>query len=245
MEDPGRYWRNNVVGTLNLVEAALEAGCTRFIFSSTCATYGDHDGVVLDEDTPQRPLNAYGASKLAIEQILENFAESHGLRHVIFRYFNVTGADPQGDIGEFHQPETHLIPLLLDTIAAKRDALIVNGTDYNTADGTCVRDYVHVSDLVEAHLLGLRWLLDDKPNRVFNLGSGTGFSVRDVIAGAQAVTNRIVPFTEGPRRAGDAERLVSGSLRAETELGWVPKRSDLSTMIADAWRWHQTGHYTT
>ena len=245
MEDPGLYWRNNVAGTLNLVEAALNAGCNQFVFSSTCATYGDHDGVLLDEETPQRPLNAYGAGKLAIEHILKNFAESRGLRHVIFRYFNVAGADPEGEIGEFHKPETHLIPLLLDTIAGKRDALTVNGTDYNTTDGTCVRDYVHVSDLVDAHILGLSWLLDDKPNRVFNLGSGTGFSVRDVIEGAQAVTNREVPFVEGPRRAGDAARLVSGSLLAETELGWVPKRSDLSNMIADAWRWHQTGHYRT
>lgn len=244
MQDPGRYWRSNVVGALNLVEAALDAGCDRFVFSSTCATYGDHDGVMLDEETPQHPLNAYGASKLAIEQILRNFGESHGLKHVIFRYFNVAGGDPAGEIGEFHRPETHLIPLMLDAIAGKRDALTVFGTDYDTEDGTCVRDYVHVSDLVDAHLLGLEWLLDNKTNRIFNLGSGKGFSVREVIAASQSVTNRDVPYTEGPRRAGDAASLVSGSLRAETELGWAPERSDLSTMITDAWRWHQTGHYT-
>ena len=243
MKDPGRYWRENVGGAINLVESSIGAGCDRFVFSSTCATYGDHDGVMLDEDTQQRPLNAYGASKLAIEQILDNFSESHGLKHVIFRYFNVAGGDPEGEIGEFHRPETHLIPLMLDAISGRRQSLTVFGTDYDTSDGTCVRDYVHVSDLVDAHLLGLDWVLAGKPNRVFNLGSGKGFSVREVITGSQAVTNRDVPFEEGPRRAGDAASLVSGSLRAETELGWTPKRSDLNTMIADAWRWHQTGHY--
>lgn len=244
MGDPGRYWRVNVDGALNLIEAAVAAGCDRFVFSSTCATYGDHDGVTLDENTRQEPLNAYGASKLAIEQILRNFGDSHGLRHVIFRYFNVAGADPEGEIGEFHRPETHLIPLMLDAIDGKRDALTVFGSDYDTPDGTCVRDYVHVSDLVDAHLLGLSWLMDGNPNRVFNLGSGTGFSVREVIANSRAVTNRDVPIIEGPRRGGDAASLVSGSTLAETELGWRPKRSDLHTMIADAWRWHQTGHYS-
>ena len=245
MSDPGRYWRVNVGGGLNLIEAAVDAGCLNFVFSSTCATYGDHDGVTLNEQTPQQPLNAYGASKMAIERMLENFAESHGLRHVIFRYFNVAGGDPDGDIGEFHRPETHLIPLMLDAIDGKRDALTVFGTDYDTPDGTCIRDYVHVCDLVDAHVLGLRWLQDGKENSVFNLGSGTGFSVREVIANSRAVTNRAVPFHEGPRRAGDAASLVSGSVRAETELGWRPKRSDMRTMIADAWKWHQTGHYNS
>lgn len=244
MRDPGRYWRVNVMGALNLIEAAIAAECRNFVFSSTCATYGDHDGVTLDEDTDQHPLNAYGASKMAVERILENYTESHGMRHVIFRYFNVAGADPAGDVGEFHRPETHLIPLMLDAIDGKRDGLTVYGTDYDTPDGTCIRDYVHVCDLVDAHVLGLRWLLDGKENRVFNLGSGHGFSVREVIANSRTVTNRDVPYTEGPRRSGDAASLVSGSVRAETELGWTPARSDLHTMIADAWRWHQTGHYS-
>lgn len=243
MSEPGRYWRNNVAGSLNLVEAAVTAGCLDFVFSSTCATYGDHDNVVLDETTPQHPLNAYGASKRAIEDILRDFEQAHGLNHVIFRYFNVAGADPDGDVGEFHRPETHLIPLLLDAIDGKRDALTVYGTDYDTPDGTCIRDYVHVCDLVDAHVLGLRWLEQGKGSRVFNLGTGTGFSVKEVIAQSRSVTNREVPFITGPRRAGDCTKLVSGSTRAEAELGWRPKRSRLEVMIADAWRWHQNGHY--
>ncbi|WP_170342681.1 UDP-glucose 4-epimerase GalE [Ruegeria arenilitoris] len=243
MSEPGRYWRNNVTGSLNLIEAAVAAGCLDFVFSSTCATYGDHDNVVLDENTPQHPLNAYGASKRAIEDILRDFEQAHGLNHVIFRYFNVAGADPDGDVGEFHRPETHLVPLLLDAIDGKRDALTVFGTDYDTPDGTCIRDYVHVCDLVDAHVLGLRWLEQGKGSRVFNLGTGTGFSVKEVIAQSHSVTNREVPFNVGPRRAGDCTKLVSGSTRAEAELGWRPKRSRLEVMIADAWRWHQNGHY--
>ncbi|MHA6264336.1 UDP-glucose 4-epimerase GalE [Arenibacterium sp. CAU 1754] len=243
MLHPGLYWRNNVLGSLTLIEAAVAAGCLDFVFSSTCATYGEHDNVVLDEDTAQEPLNAYGGSKQAIEQILRDFGASDGLNHVIFRYFNVAGADPDAEVGEFHQPETHLVPLLLDAIDGKRAALTIFGTDYETPDGTCVRDYVHVCDLVDAHVLGLRWLAEGKGNRVFNLGTGTGFSVREVIDHARVVTNREVPVTTGPRRAGDCTRLVSGSVRAHDELGWTPTRSTLDQMIADAWKWHQTGHY--
>lgn len=243
MSEPGRYWRNNVEGSLTLIEAAVAAGCLDFVFSSTCATYGDQDNVVLDENSAQHPLNAYGASKRAIEDILRDFEAAYGLRNVIFRYFNVAGADPAGEVGEFHQPETHLIPLMLDAIAGKRDALTVYGTDYETPDGTCIRDYVHVCDLVDAHVLGLRWLKDGKGSRVFNLGTGSGFSVREVIDHSRAVTNREVPHVDGERRPGDCTKLVSGSTRAENELGWAPKRSTLEQMISDAWRWHQTGHY--
>jgi UDP-glucose 4-epimerase len=216
-----------------------------FVFSSTCATYGDQDNGVRNEDTPQMPINAYGGSKLAIEQMLQDFAASDGLNHVIFRYFNVAGADPAAEVGEFHQPETHLIPLMLDAIEGKRAALTVFGTDYDTPDGTCIRDYVHVMDLVEAHVLGLKWLQDGKGSRVFNLGTGDGFSVREVIDHSQSVTNKAVPYTEGDRRAGDCTKLVSGSSRAVTELGWTPTRSNLSDMIRDAWRWHQNtdAHY--
>jgi UDP-glucose 4-epimerase len=237
MADPGRYWRVNLGGALNLIEAALAAGCGRIVFSSTCATYGDPDGVLLDEDTPQRPINSYGASKRAIEDMLANFGASHGLQHVIFRYFNVAGADPEGEVGEVHTPETHLIPLMLEAVQGRRPALTLHGTDYPTRDGTCIRDYVHVTDLAEAHVLGLRWLLDGKGSRAFNLGTGTGFSVREVIDHARIVTNRAVPATEGPRRAGDAVSLVSGSARAREELGWVPARSTLPQMIRDAWAW--------
>lgn len=243
MKDPGLYWRENVTGALNLIEASVEANCKRFVFSSTCATYGDQDGVVLDEHSKQMPINAYGASKLAIEQILENFEATYGLRKVIFRYFNVAGADPDGAVGEFHRPETHLIPLILQAIDGQRPALTVYGTDYDTPDGTCIRDYVHVSDLIDAHLSGLEWLMADKQSRAFNLGTGTGFSVREVIQAAKRATNKDVPLTYGDRRPGDATSLVSGSTRAGTELGWTPERSTLDQMIGDAWRWHQSGHF--
>jgi len=243
MSDPGKYWRNNVIGSLTLVEAAVAAGCPHFVFSSTCATYGDQDNVVLDEDSVQLPINSYGASKRAIEDILENFGAAYDLNHVIFRYFNVAGCDPDGEVGEFHQPETHLIPLMLDAIAGKRAALTIFGTDYDTPDGTCIRDYVHVCDLVDAHVLGLKWLENGKGSRVFNLGTGVGFSVRDVVDHSRAVTNKDVPIVEGDRRPGDCTKLVSGSARAIKELGWAPERSNLATMIDHAWKWHQTGHY--
>lgn len=243
MQNPSKYWRTNVNCALNLIEAAVEADCKNFVFSSTCATYGDQDGVVLDEDTEQRPINAYGGSKRAIEDMLRDFGASHGLNSVIFRYFNVAGADPDAELGEQHVPETHLIPLMLDAIAGKRPALTVFGSDYPTRDGTCIRDYVHVSDLVDAHVLGLKWLESGKPSRVFCLGSGNGFSVREVIDASRTVTNRDVPIVEGERRAGDAACLVSGSKRALEELGWQPQRSDLSVMIGDAWRWHQAKEY--
>ena len=243
MKDPGIYWRNNVVGSLNLIEAAVTAGCLDFVFSSTCATYGEQDGVTLDENCVQEPINAYGASKRAIEDMLTNFGQSHGLGSVIFRYFNVAGGDPEGEIGEFHQPETHLIPLMLDAVDGRRAALTIFGTDYDTPDGTCIRDYVHVCDLVDAHVLGVKWLADGKGSRVFNLGTGNGFSVREVVKHSGDITNKSVPVVEGERRAGDATKLVSGSKRAEAELGWKPQRSNMKDMIADAWRWHQNGGY--
>lgn len=243
IREPGLYWHNNVSGSLTLFQAAVQAGCRNVVFSSTCATYGDQDNVVLDEGCAQHPINAYGASKRAIEDILRDFETAHGMQHVIFRYFNVAGADPDAEVGEFHQPETHLVPLMLDAIDGRRDALTIYGTDYDTPDGTCIRDYVHVMDLVDAHLRGLTWLEGNKGSRVFNLGTGTGFSVRDVIEQSSAVTNRPVPIVEGPRRPGDSTKLVSGSTRAETELGWRPTRSTMAQMISDAWRWHQSGHY--
>ena len=203
MSDPGAYWANNVGGSQSLMQAAVEAGCLNFVFSSTCATYGEQDNVVLDEECGQAPINAYGASKRAVEEMLGHYETAFGLRHVIFRYFNVAGADPEAEVGEFHQPETHLVPLMLDAIDGKRDALTIHGTDYDTPDGTCIRDYVHVMDLVGAHVLGLKWLEAGKDSRVFNLGTGTGFSVREVVDHSASVTNREVPIVEGPGRAGD------------------------------------------
>lgn len=237
MQDPGRYWRENVVGGLNLVEATQAAGIDKFIFSSTCATYGDQDGVVLNEETEQHPINAYGGSKLAIEQMLRDFSPK-GLTYVIFRYFNVAGADPDAEVGEAHDPETHLVPLILQAVAGARGALTIFGTDYDTADGTCIRDYVHVSDLVDAHVAGLKWLEEGKSSEVFCLGTGDGFSVREVVAAAAAVTNGPVPIEEGPRRAGDAVKLVCGSDKARTQLGWTPSRSTMPQMLRDAHRWH-------
>ena len=243
VDDPVKYWRNNVIGSLNLFQTCAAHGCYDVIFSSTCATYGDHDNAVLTEASAQYPANAYGSSKRATEDMLQQLSGALGLRHVTFRYFNVAGADPDGEIGEFHRPETHLIPLILDAIDGKRESITIFGTDYETPDGTCIRDYVHVCDLVDAHILGLKLLENGGSNKVFNLGTGTGFSVRDVIEHAGIVTNRHVPVFEGNRRKGDCTKLVSSSALARTELGWEPKRSSLKHMITDAWRWHQTGGY--
>ncbi|WP_127104916.1 UDP-glucose 4-epimerase GalE [Pararhodobacter zhoushanensis] len=244
MSDPGKYWRNNVMGSLTLIEATVAAGVRDFVFSSTCATYGEQDGVLLDEDSAQQPINAYGSSKKAVEEMLRDFGTASGLNHVIFRYFNVAGADPEGEIGECHRPETHLIPVMLEAIDGQRPELVIYGTDYDTPDGTCIRDYVHVMDLVEAHVLGLEWLLDGKESRVFNLGTGAGFTVREVIGHARAATGYKVPHSFGPRRGGDAAALISGSHRALNELGWNPSRSSLKVMIKDAWTWHKTGGYS-
>jgi len=244
MSDPGKYWRNNVLGSLNLIEAAAAANCLEFVFSSTCAVYGEHDGVVLTEDSPKAPINAYGSSKAAVEEVLRDFGFSHGMRSVIFRYFNVAGADPEGQVGECHRPETHLIPVMLEAIDGQRPALMIHGEDYPTHDGTCVRDYVHVVDLAEAHVLGLEWLREGKDSMVFNLGTGAGFSVREVISHCRAATGKAVPHRFGPRRPGDAASLVSGSHRAIDLLGWEPQRSSLRLMIRDAWNWHQTGGYS-
>lgn len=243
MREPGNYWRNNVQGSLNLIEAAVHHKCEKFVFSSTCATYGDQDNVVLDENCSQNPINAYGSSKRAIEEILSNFSDSDGLNYVIFRYFNVAGADSDAEIGECHQPETHLIPLILETISGRRGSLTIHGTDYDTEDGTCIRDYVHVSDLVDAHILGLEWLIEDKGNRIFNLGTGQGYSVREVIDQACRITNHLIPVRNGKRRPGDCQKLVSGSKRARKDLGWKPDRSNLRQMISDAWRWEQKARY--
>lgn len=243
MADPARYWRNNVAGTLNLLEAMRAAGTGAMVFSSTAATYGEPDQDPITETAPQLPINPYGATKLAVERMLEDFERGFGLRSVAFRYFNVAGADPEREVGEHHVPETHLVPNILDAAAGARPALTVNGTDYPTPDGTCIRDYVHVMDLIDAHVRGLDWLLAGREGLRLNLGTGSGFSVKAVIDAARAVTRTEIPVRTGPRRPGDPARLVCDAARARAVLGWRPDRSTLERMIGDAWAWRQTGRF--
>lgn len=243
-EKPELYWRNNVVGSMNLLDGMLAAGCGALVFSSTCATYGEAEREVLTEDHPQNPINVYGRSKLAMERMIDDYVAAHeGLNAVTFRYFNVAGADPEAEIGEHHDPETHLIPIMLDAVAGDRPGLTVFGDDYPTADGTCIRDYLHVMDLADAHVRGVDYLLAGGAPVTLNLGTGSGFSVKEVIDAARAVTNREVPHEIGPRRPGDPPKLVSGSTEAERVLGWTLERSTMPQIIADAWRWRATGLY--
>ena len=242
-EKPDLYWRNNVGGSLNLLDAMATAGTDSLVFSSTCAVYGMAETGLLDETHVCAPINPYGATKLTVERMISDYAAVSALTPVIFRYFNVAGADPEAEIGEHHEPETHLVPLTLDAIAGDRAALTVNGDDYDTPDGTCIRDYLHVMDLADAHVRGVDHLANGGEALTVNLGTGTGFSVREVLDAAATVTGCAVPCGMGPRRPGDPPRLVSGSDRAEAVLGWIPKRSNMNDMIADAWRWRQTGLY--
>jgi UDP-glucose 4-epimerase len=235
VEHPERYWHNNVVGTLNLLDAMRETGVGRLVFSSTCATYGQPETVPISEDEPTAPVNAYGASKLAVDLMIRDECRAHGLAAASLRYFNVAGAS--GHLGEDHEPETHLIPLILQAAAGVRDHIKVYGTDYPTRDGTAVRDYIHIEDLGEAHLLALDWL-QRGIHRVFNLGSGDGYSVREVIEAVRKVTGREFPVRDEGRRPGDPPELVAANARARAELGWTPRRG-LEEMIADAWAWHQ------
>jgi UDP-glucose 4-epimerase len=235
VEHPERYYRGNVAGTLNLLDAMRAAGVPRLVFSSTAATYGEPDVELIDEDTPNRPINAYGNSKLAVDRMLSDEARAHGLAAVSLRYFNVAGAS--GDLGEDHEPETHLIPLVLQAAAGKRESVSIFGTDYPTPDGTAVRDYIHVLDLAQAHILALE-KAEAGRHDIYNLGSAHGYSVRVVIETARSVTEREIVAIETPRRAGDPPRLVASGARARDRLGWAPERS-LEDMIRDAWAWHQ------
>jgi UDP-arabinose 4-epimerase len=239
VQDPGKYYRNNVAGTLTLLEAMRDHGIQRLIFSSTCATYGVPEQIPIDERHPQRPINPYGASKLMIERMLADFDSAHGLRSIALRYFNAAGADPDAEIGEAHDPETHLIPLVLDAAAGARPAITVHGDDYDTPDGTCIRDYIHVTDLAQAHVLALQALEQGADSAVYNLGNGHGFSVREVIDQAARVTGRSVPVAIGPRRPGDPPRLVGDATRIRRSLGWQPHYADLDAILHTAWRWHQ------
>jgi UDP-glucose 4-epimerase len=236
VQHPERYWRTNVGGTLNLLDALRAADVRRLVFSSTCACYGAPERVPMDEDTPTRPTNPYGASKLAVDRMISDEAAAHGLGAVSLRYFNVAGAS--GAQGEHHDPETHLIPNVLRAALGDLPHVEVYGTDYPTPDGTAIRDYIHVEDLALAHVLALE-ATQEPGHRVLNLGNGNGFSVREVIDAGRAVTGREIEAVEAPRRAGDPPVLVAASGRIREQLGWEPRKPELEAMIADAWEWAQ------
>ena len=238
MVDPRKYFRNNVVNTLGLLDGMLAAGVGRIVFSSTAAIYGVPEQLPLPEDHPQKPVNPYGESKLFIEKMLGWYAPAYGLTYAALRYFNAAGADPDGQLGEVHSPETHLIPLVIEAVLGRRGAVDIYGTDYPTPDGTAIRDYIHVTDLARAHILALRQLEAGK-SVLLNLGTGRGYSVREVITAVQTVTGRTVPARETPRRAGDPAVLVAAAGRAAEVLGWQPKYSDLSEIVRTAFDWHK------
>jgi UDP-arabinose 4-epimerase len=237
--DPGKYYRNNVVGSLILLEAARDHGIKKFVFSSTCATYGIPEQLPIREDTPQSPINPYGASKLMVERMLSDFDAAHGLKSISLRYFNAAGADPDNEIGEDHNPETHLIPLVLDAASGRREAITVFGTDYDTPDGTCIRDYIHVADLADAHVKAMQALEGGAGSDAYNLGLSRGFSVREVIAAAEAIGELKVPVVFGDRRPGDPAQLISDAGKAHAKLGWEPQMTQLSDILRTAWAWHQ------
>jgi UDP-glucose 4-epimerase len=241
--NPYAYYDNNVHGTLCLLDAARDAGINRFVFSSTAAVYGVPEQDLIGEDHPTRPVNPYGASKLMSERILSDAASAYGMHSVSLRYFNAAGADPDGQLGESHQPETHLIPNILRSALDSGLRLQVFGTDYDTVDGSCVRDYIHVADLADAHLRALTFLDGHPGAHHFNLGSGKGYSVLQVVDAAREATGRPIPVSVRPRRPGDPPVLVASNRRALDELGWRPRRSDLREIIASAWRWHRDPRY--
>lgn len=236
---PAKYYQNNVSKTLTLLEAMVEAKVPRFIFSSTAAIFGMPERTPIDEDQPKKPINPYGRSKLMIEEALEDFDRAYGLKSVCLRYFNAAGADPEGQLGERHDPETHLIPICLQVASGRRPEMAVFGTDYDTPDGTCIRDYVHVADLCSAHALALEQLLQGGDSRRYNLGNGEGFSVREVIDTVARVTGKSLNVREEARRAGDPARLIADSRRARQELGWNPQYADLATIVAHAWAFEE------
>ena len=239
VENPAKYYRNNVAGSLVLLDSMRNCGVDKFIFSSTCATYGMPEEIPISEDHPQNPINPYGRTKLMIEWMLQDFSKAYGLHFVSLRYFNAAGADPDAEIGEDHDPETHLIPLILDAALGKRTHLEIFGTDYDTADGTCIRDYIHVTDLADAHLRALEHLFKDGQNEAFNLGNGHGFSVREVIDAAMEVTGRKIPCRESQRRAGDPPILIGSSKKIKQTLGWKPVYGEIREIIRTAWQWQK------
>lgn len=243
--EPSKYYANNLSATLTLLQAMIEAGVMHFVFSSTAAVYGDPMYVPIDEDHPKAPINPYGRSKWMVEQLLADFDRAYGLKSVCLRYFNAAGADPKGNLGEQHEPETHLIPLVLQAASKRRPAITVFGRDYDTPDGTCIRDYIHVADLVDAHALAIDYLQQGGGSAAFNLGNGSGFSVQEVIDTAAYVTGLEIQVLDAPRRPGDPPRLVADASKARSVLGWQPSFSDLETIVAHAWAWEQKWPWST
>ena len=237
--DPLKYYDNNLCGTKTLLEAMVRNGVDKIVFSSTAAVYGEPDRIPIPEDAPTVPTNPYGETKLAMEKMFKWTAGAHGLRYVSLRYFNACGADAAGTIGEDHAPESHLIPLVLQVPNGKRESISIYGTDYATPDGTCIRDYIHVTDLAQAHILAVRYLENGGGNDIFNLGNGVGYSVRQVIDAARKVTRHPIPAMETPRRAGDPAKLVASSDKAKRVLGWRPEHESLEEIIDSAWSWHR------
>ena len=240
MSDPLKYYDNNLYGTMVLLQAMTAHGVDKIVFSSTAATYGEPERVPILEDDKTVPTNCYGQTKLAMEHMMHWVSVAHGLKYVALRYFNACGAHPSGAIGEAHDPETHLIPIILQVPGGQREAVSVFGDDYPTKDGTCVRDYIHVTDLARAHILALDHLLAGGDSDVFNLGNGVGFTVKEVIDGARAVTGHPIPAKTSPRRAGDPAQLIASSRKAMDALGWKPEYNDLNTIVATAWAWHRS-----
>lgn len=237
VEDPARYYAVNLVGTWNVLEAMRAHGAKLFVFSSSAAVYGEPQRIPIPEDHPTRPKSPYGRTKLMVEEILSDYAWAYGLRYVSLRYFNAAGSDPEGEIGEWHEPERHLIPIVLEVALEKRPYLEIFGTDYETPDGTGVRDYIHVTDLAWAHVLALKHLEAGGESRVYNLGIGRGYSVREVVEICRRVTGREIPVREAPRRPGDPAILVADPSRAMRELGWQPRFTELEPIVETAWRW--------
>lgn len=239
VEDPQKYYENNVTGGLNLLQAMLEHDVKQFVFSSSAAVYGDPVKIPILEDHPKRPKNPYGQTKWIFEQVLEDYAPAYGLRYISLRYFNAAGCDPEGQIGGWHNPETHLIPIVLEAALGKRDHVEIFGTDYETDDGTCIRDFIHVDDLAEAHILALERLREGTPSAAYNLGIGKGYSVREVIDACRIVTGREIKVVEGKRRPGDPPQLVADPSQARAELSWTPSYTELEEIVETAWKWRQ------
>ena len=242
VDRPDIYYRNNLMATIELLDQCVASGIKTFVFSSTCASYGEAQQEYISEDHPQNPINPYGRSKWMVEQVLKDYEQAFGLRHVILRYFNASGAHPEGHIGEDHHPETHLIPLVLYAAMGKRPDIKIFGTDYDTPDGTCIRDYIHVCDLADAHILGLQKSLKDNISIIANLGNGSGYSVKEVIDACRKVTGKEIKAVEAPRRPGDPPCLVARADRAKEELGWNPRFADLETIVQHAYNWHRKRH---